>query len=137
MPQALRELLARARADLKTKQAAKVTLTMTEVRAIYALSTQLHAAREARDTHKRAVQKVRKELVEAQKAARDQDLLNNRAVVALLIEVQRVLNGEETSDAAVVAIGERLGRYIKRARDASRKSAARRQQRPTIDEEEA
>lgn len=134
MPKALRELLARARADLKTKQTAKVTLTMTEVRAIYALSTQLHAAREARDAQKRAVQAVRKDLVAAQKASRDQDLLNNRAVVALLIEVQRILKGAETSEAAVLAVGARLERYIRRSRDAARKSAARQKQRPVLDD---
>jgi hypothetical protein len=115
LPDALKILLAKARAKLKAGEAARVELTMTEVRAVYAMSTKLHAAQEARDKLKHDNAALRKALAQAQKDARDQDLLNNRAVVALLIEVDGVLKGTTDSDRAVHAIHERLQRFIQRA----------------------
>lgn len=135
LPAALRDLLAKARAKLKAGEAAKVTLTMSEVRAIYALSTQLHAARESRDKLRKELQSERKAVVKLSREARDRDLVQNRAVVALLIDVERLLRGEETSPDAQASAFDRLQRYIKRARNTDAKRAARRRDKPYFGED--
>lgn len=125
LPDSLKALLAKARSKLKAGEAARVELTMAEVRAVYSMSTKLHAAQEARDQLKRDNSALRKELAKAQKDARDQDLLNNRAVVALLIEVDRIITGETDSERAVRDIHERLQRYIRRAAQRDRRTQPR------------
>jgi predicted phage gp36 major capsid-like protein len=125
IPPVLTDFLRTARKDLKEKGEAPVVMTTPVVRAIYSLSTALNAARDARDRFRTLNTALRKELVSAQRAARDQDLLNNRAVLNLLEDVDRLLTGEETSVAAAHAAHEKLQKYIKRGRGAASKRKSR------------
>lgn len=133
IPESLSKLLSKARAQLKEKQSADVKLTMVEVRAIYSLSHQLYKAREARDTFRKQNQSLRKDLEKLGREARDQDLIRNRSIVALLIEVDRILTGEETSPQAAIDAHARLQTHIQRARESDRKRTARRRERPVIE----
>jgi hypothetical protein len=132
LPEALRLMLSKVRADLKSKSSATVKLTMAEVRGIYALSSKLHAAQVARDDAKKDLRALRRENEKLQRQLVTEDLLRNGAVVALLISIERIVSGEETSPSAIAAARAHLQKYIERARGADKKRAARRRARPNI-----
>jgi hypothetical protein len=124
LPTALRDLLARARPDLKTQKRAIVTIGDAEVRGVYALSTAVNNARRSRDKLRAELRAQGKLLEEARQAARDQNLLNNRAVVSLLIEVERILSGEVQDEAALRAVHGRVAAFVRRSAQGDRRKTA-------------
>lgn len=129
LPTALRALLQLVRKSLKDNSDPEaetvVAIGWAEVRGIYALSSALHTARESRDALKRQLAKSHKDLARNRADVVDHDLLQNRAVVALLVDVERVLSGEEASDRAMFATLERVRSLIKRARVQDRRKKTR------------
>lgn len=124
LPEALRVMLAKARVELKTKKKATVEIGPSEARGIYALSTAVDDARKARDKLRKQYQEQGKLLEKARKDARDQNLLNNRAVVALLVDVERILSGEVQDDEALRAVHARVAGYVRRSALADRRKTA-------------
>lgn len=124
LPTALRDLLARARPDLKTQKRAIVTIGDAEVRGVYALSTAVNNARRSRDKLRAELRAQGKLLEEARQAARDQNLLNNRAVVSLLIEVERILSGEVQDETALRAVHGRVAAFVRRSALKDRRKTA-------------
>lgn len=124
IPSALRTLLSKARADLKAGRTAVVEVGQSELRAIYALSTAVDEARKARDKLRKQYQEQGKALEQARKDARDQNLLNNRAVVSLLVEVERVLSGEVQDDEALRTVHARVAGFVRRSALADRRKTA-------------
>lgn len=112
LPAALRALLIEVRKGLQKKgddgsqggarASVPVKMGWAEVRAIYALHTALGAARTARDAwQKKAAKGARVlEATEAQTRAdfEQLDLLNNRAIVSLLVDIERILSGNNDDD---------------------------------------
>ena len=124
VPSALRTLLSKARADLKAGRPAVVEVGQPELRGIYALSTAVDEARKARDKLRKQYQEQGKLLEQARKDARDQNLLNNRAVVALLIDVERLLSGELQDDEVLRAVHARVDGFVRRSALADRRKTA-------------
>lgn len=124
LPEALRILLAKARADLKANKRAVVELGPSEIRGIYALSTAVDDARKARDKLRKQYQEQGRQLEQARRDARDQNLLNNRAVVALLVEVERILSGEVQDDDALRTVHARVAGFVRRSALADRRKTA-------------
>ncbi len=96
-------MLIEARKGLKTKDRVRVEIGWPEVRAIYALYTAVSAARVARDKNKATSKKLARQLDEAIASTTEVNLMKNRAVVALLVDVERILSGDETSSRATHA----------------------------------
>lgn len=126
LPAALRDMLSQARADLKAGRKAVVEVGPSELRGIYALSTAVDDARKSRDKLRKQLQEQNKVLEQTRRAARDQDLLNNRAVVSLLIEVERILSGEVQDDEALRVVHARVAAYVRRSALADRRRQAQR-----------
>jgi hypothetical protein len=124
LPEALRAMLAKARVELKTKKKATIEIGPSEARGIYALSTAVDDARKARDKLRKQLQEQNKLLEQARKEARDQNLLNNRAVVSLLIEVERILSGEVRDDGALRAVHARVAGFVRRSALGDRRKTA-------------
>lgn len=124
VPSALRTLLSKARADLKAGRPAVVEVGQPELRGIYALSTAVDEARKARDKLRKQYQEQGKLLEQARKDARDQNLLNNRAVVALLVDVERILSGEVQDDEVLRAVHARVEGFVRRSALADRRKTA-------------
>jgi hypothetical protein len=129
LPEALRTLLSKARADLKAGRVATVEVGPSELRAIYALSTAVHNARMSRDKLRRQFQEQGAALDKARKDARDQDLLNNRAVVSLLIDVEHILSGEIQDEQALRTVHARVRAFVRRSALKDRRRSAQRRQR--------
>jgi len=126
LPEALRVMLAKARADLKAGRVATIEVGPSELRGIYALSTAVHDARMSRDKLRKQFQEQGKALEKARKDARDQDLLNNRAVVSLLIDVERILSGEVQDDEVLRAVHARVYAFVRRSALKDRRRSAQR-----------
>ena len=114
LPTALRDLLIEVRNGLRARgddgvqggHRARVPVKMgwTEVRAVYALHIALSKARADRDDwKKRAMHSER-----AADPTAPNPLTQNRAVLDVLIDVERVLSGEEDSEAALHATLQRV-----------------------------
>jgi hypothetical protein len=130
IPSALRTLLSKARADLKAGRTAVVEVGQSELRGIYALSTAVDEARKARDKLRKQYQEQGKLLEKARKDARDQNLLNNRAVVALLVDVERILSGEIQDDEVLRAVHGRVEGFVRRSALADRRKTAQKRRFP-------
>lgn len=130
LPEALRALLAKARASLKAGKKAVVEVGAAELRGIYALSTAVDNARRSRNKLRKQLQEQNKVLEQARKDARDQNLLNNRAVVALLVEVERILSGEVQDDEALRAVHARVAGFVRRSALADRRKTAQKRRFP-------
>ena len=130
LPEALRVMLAKARADLKAGRTAVVEIGKAEIRGIYALSTAVDNARRSRNKLRKQLQEQNKVLEQTRKDARDQNLLNNRAVVALLVEVDRVLTGEIQDDDALRNIHARVAAFVRRSANADRRKTAQKRRFP-------
>jgi hypothetical protein len=102
-----------------------VAVGWAEMRAIYAMHNQLSVARKARNDFKGKVKKVRVLLEQAQGDIHDHDLLNNRAVVSLLVDVERLLSGEEDSQLALHETHKRVKTLIARANKSDRRRRVR------------
>ena len=124
LPTALREMLVKARAEFKAGDKATVTIGPAEMRGIYALSTAAYNARKSRDKLRAAFRDQNRLLEEARQAARDQNLLNNRAVVSLLIEVERILLGEVQDEMALRAVHGRVAAFVRRSALSDRRKTA-------------
>lgn len=130
LPEALRALLAKARASLKAGKKAVVEVGAAELRGIYALSTAVDNARRSRNKLRKQLQEQNKVLEQARKDARDQNLLNNRAVVSLLVEVERILSGEVQDDEALRAVHARVAGFVRRSALADRRKTAQKRRFP-------
>lgn len=130
LPEALRVLLARARASLKAGKKAVVEVGHPELRGIYALSTAVDNARRSRNKLRKQLQAQNKVLEQTRKDAHDQNLLNNRAVVSLLVDVERILSGEVQDDAVLRAIHARVAAFVRRSALADRRKTAQKRRFP-------
>jgi len=130
LPEALRVLLARARASLKAGKKAVVEVGQPELRGIYALSTAVDNARKSRNKLRKQLQEQNKVLEQTRKDARDQNLLNNRAVVSLLVEVERILSGEVQDDVALRNVHTRVAAFVRRSASADRRKTAQKRRFP-------
>ncbi len=131
LPTALRELLVQVRAGLKKAgdtgaaggRRSMVTVKMgwAEVRAVYALYTALERLRSARDAAKKDVQRARNDLERSRDDIADIDMLNNRAIVSLLVDVLHILNGDEESVENIEQTRARVEEVVDRARKMDRR----------------
>lgn len=135
LPSALRTLLIVAREGLKklgddgsqgsAKAVVHVPMGWPEIRAVYALHTQLGTARASREEWKRRCARSNSDLERSRADIRDHDLLNNRAVVSLLVDVERILSGAEDSETAVHETRKRVKKLLTRARKTDRRRGTR------------
>lgn len=109
LPEPLRKVVVKIRAALKkagddgtqgsARASVKVDLGWAELRAIYRLNAALGAARESRHAWERkasnTTQKLNQTVEQTRADFAQLDLLNNRAIVALLVDVERVIQGDE------------------------------------------
>lgn len=116
LPPVLAALLAKTRKGLKLHSRVSVEVGAEEVRAVYAMSTAMQKAREARDTQKAKTRKAQLQLAEAQASVADFDLLNRKGVLSLLVDIERLLDGSETSQQAAYYALERVKKYLARSR---------------------
>lgn len=139
LPSAVRAMLIKARAALKKKgddgsqggarQTVSVSMGWPEIRGIYKMYTSVQSARLARDKAKKTAAKAVRELEEARAAfERDLgniDLLNDKAVISLLIDVRNILTGESDSPQALYGTKKRIEELIARARKRDRRRGRR------------
>jgi len=116
LPPALRALLVKVRAGLKEagddgaqdarRAAVPVKMGWAEVRAVYSMHTALGAAREARDTWtqkaNRSARKLEDTVLQTRSDFEQVDLLNNRAVRSLFVDIERILAGDESVTASQI-----------------------------------
>jgi hypothetical protein len=98
-----------------------VPVSWVEVRAIYALSLSLQNARASRDNVKGVLRSKNTDLERARRDIVDHDLLQNRSVVALLVEVQRFFDGADMTEREMYDLKKRVGALVARARKQDRR----------------
>lgn len=135
LPDSLRSFLARVRKKMQatygpdalsiSTASVAVKVTWTEVRAIYALSQSLQAARSSRDNVKGLLRANKGDLERVRADIVDHDLLQNRSVVSLLVEVQRFLDGEDMTEREMYALRKRVSGVVDRARRQDRRRSTR------------
>jgi hypothetical protein len=107
------------------KAVVHVPMGWAEIRAVYSLHTQLGVARTSRDEWKRKCSRIGADLERSRADIQDHDLLNNRAVVSLLVDVERILAGTEDSETAVHETRKRVKKLVARARKTDRRRGTR------------
>ena len=133
MPLAVRALISKVRIRLREKSSTgsagdvttvSVLLGWPEVRGIYAMSTAVAAARASRDEAKAAAKAAESAAARTEARAKDQlahvDLLNNRAIVALFIDIERILSGENVGELGVRSTLQRVRTVVAKTRPGRR-----------------
>lgn len=138
LPPPLTIMLSRARKKLQAvgddgtlgtpRKTVAVQIGWPEMRAIYNIWTALGAARTARDTWKQkalvSAGRYQAMTHKSRTAIAETNLLNNRAIVALLVDVERILAGEDVSESEMHGTRNRVHAVLERARKRDRRKRA-------------
>ncbi len=73
----------------------QIDIGWSEVQAVYRMSAGLTAARRSRDAAKTELRRAQQIIKSKNADVEDFDLLNDRAVLSLLVEVERAMSGKE------------------------------------------
>ena len=127
IPSALRELLIRVRAAIKETRSmnpdirVSVSVGWPELHAVYSLTRNIKAVRVSRDKLKLALRQTHSVLDSRNADSHAFELLSDRAVLRLLVDIERSMSGKETRPELAFQAHSRLKDLIRRAK--RRKSA--------------